>query len=219
MVFLSWLIASFGPAVAQQRLRLQVVVRDEITKKPIPGATLLIAETNAGAQADTARVITINHVPGNLTVYLSAVGYLRSKQTLTLDQAKRVELYLKSRSTDLDEVDIRAVRQDKNIRAVEMGQIQLSMPDLKRMPVVLGEPDILKALTLQAGVTTAGEGAGGFNVRGGRADQNLVLLDGAPLFNTSHLLGFYTNVNSDLVQDMSLSKGAFSAQYGGAGRW
>ncbi len=213
--FLLFLFACYGPALAQQRLRLQVVVRDEATKKPIAGANLLIAETNAGAQADTAGLITLNHAPGNLTVYLSAVGYLRSKQTLTLDRVKLVELFMKSRSTDLDEVDVRAVRQDKNIRAVEMGQIQLSMPDLKRMPVVLGEPDILKALTLQAGVTTAGEGAGGFNVRGGRADQNLVLLDGAPLFNTSHLLGFYTNVNSDLVQDVSLSKGAFSAQYGG----
>ena len=214
-LFFGFLLASILPASAQQRLRLQVLVRDEATKKPVPGASLLIAETNAGAQADTAGLITINHAPGKLTVYLSAVGYLRSKQTLTLNQAKLVELFIKSRSTDLDEVDVRVVRQDKNIRAVEMGQIQLSMSDLKRMPVVLGEPDILKALTLQAGVTTAGEGAGGFNVRGGRADQNLVLLDGAPLFNTSHLLGFYTNVNSDLVQDVSLSKGAFSAQYGG----
>jgi TonB dependent receptor/CarboxypepD_reg-like domain/TonB-dependent Receptor Plug Domain len=214
-LFLGLFVAGMAPALAQQRLRLQVLVRDETTKKPIPGASLIIAETNAGAQADTAGLITINHVPGNLTVYLSAVGYFRRKETITLNQTKQLEFFLKARSTDLDEVDIRAVRQDKNIRAVEMGQIQLSMPDLKRMPVVLGEPDILKALTLQAGVTTAGEGAGGFNVRGGRADQNLVLLDGAPLFNTSHLLGFYTNVNSDIVQDVSLSKGAFSAQYGG----
>ncbi|WP_460980856.1 TonB-dependent receptor [Spirosoma fluminis] len=200
---------------AQQRLRMTVVVRDGVTKKPVPGASLLVGETRAGAQADSAGVITLNHAPGALTVYISAVGYIRGRETIVLDFNKRVEYFLQPRSTDLEEVDVRATREDKNIKTVQMGQIQLSMPELKRMPVVLGEPDILKALALQAGVTTAGEGAGGFNVRGGRADQNLVLVDGAPLFNTSHLLGFYTNINPDLVQDVSLNKGAFSAQYGG----
>lgn len=201
--------------MAQQRLRLSVVVRDGITKKPLPGASLLIAETKLGGRADSAGVISITHPPGVLTAYVSAVGYFRGRETVVLDFNKRVEYYLQPRSTDLDEVDVRAIRKDKNIKDVQMGQIQLSMPELKRMPVVLGEPDILKALALQAGVTTAGEGAGGFNVRGGRADQNLVLVDGAPLFNTSHLLGFYTNINPDMVQDVSLNKGAFSAQYGG----
>ncbi|AUD04775.1 TonB-dependent receptor [Spirosoma pollinicola] len=190
-------------------------MRDGVTKKPIPGASLFIAETKAGAQADSLGVISINHPPGVLTMYVSAVGYFRGRETVVLDFNKRVEYLLQPRSTDLEEVDVRATRKDKNIKDVQMGQIQISMPELKRMPVVLGEPDILKALTLQAGVTTAGEGAGGFNVRGGRSDQNLVLVDGAPLFNTSHLLGFYTNINPDMVQDVSLNKGAFSAQYGG----
>lgn len=214
LLFSLFVIASYS-TVAQQRLRLTVVVRDGVTQKPVPGANLFIAETKTGAQADSAGVISLLHVPGALTVYVSAVGYLRGRETIVLDFNKRVEYRLQPRSTDLEEVDVRATRADKNIKGVQMGQIQLSMPELKRMPVVLGEPDILKALSLQAGVTTAGEGAGGFNVRGGRADQNLVLLDGAPLFNTSHLLGFYTNVNPDLVQDVSLNKGAFSAQYGG----
>lgn len=211
----SCLLALCSSAIAQQGLRLSVVVRDGVTKKPIPGASLFVAETKAGARADSLGVISITHPPGALTLYVSAVGYIRGREAIVLDFPKRVEYLLQPRSTDLDEVDVRATREDKNIKAVQMGQIQLSMPDLKRMPVVLGEPDILKALTLQAGVTTAGEGAGGFNVRGGRADQNLVLVDGAPLFNTSHLLGFYTNINPDMVQDVSLNKGAFSAQYGG----
>ncbi|GAB3022557.1 TonB-dependent receptor [Spirosoma pulveris] len=201
--------------MAQQRLRLSVIVRDGITKKPVPGASIFIAETKLGGRADSAGVILMTHPPGLLTAYVSAVGYFRGRETIVLDFNKRVEYYLQPRSTELDEVDVRALRKDKNIKDVQMGQIQLSMPELKRMPVVLGEPDILKALALQAGVTTAGEGAGGFNVRGGRADQNLVLVDGAPLFNTSHLLGFYTNINPDMVQDVSLNKGAFSAQYGG----
>ena len=200
---------------AQQRFRLSVVVRDGATKKPIPGASLFVAETRISARADSTGLIALNHPPGLLTMYVSAVGYLQGRETIVLDFPKRVEYYLQPRSTDLDEVDVRATREDRNIKTVQMGQIQLSMPELKRMPVVLGEPDILKALTLQAGVTTAGEGAGGFNVRGGRADQNLVLVDGAPLFNTNHLLGFYTNINPDMVQDVSLNKGAFSAQYGG----
>ncbi|WP_460968026.1 TonB-dependent receptor [Spirosoma migulaei] len=209
------LLAFRSSVVAQQRLRLTVIVRDGVTKKPIPGASLLVAETKAGARADSAGVIALAHPPGALTIYVSAVGYFRGRETVVLDFNKRVDYFLQPRSTDLEEVDVRATRKDKNIKDVQMGQIQISMPELKRMPVVLGEPDILKALTLQSGVTTAGEGAGGFNVRGGRADQNLVLVDGAPLFNTSHLLGFYTNINPDMVQDVSLNKGAFSAQYGG----
>lgn len=213
LLFLCCMIGS--TVLGQQRLRLTLVVRDGATKKPVVGASLFIAETKMGGRADTAGVITLNHPPGKLTLYVSAVGYLSGREILVLDYNKRVEFYLQPRSTDLEEVDVRAQREDKNVKSVQMGQIQISMPELKRMPVVLGEPDILKALTLQAGVTTAGEGAGGFNVRGGRADQNLVLLDGAPLFNTSHLLGFYTNVNPDMVQDVSLSKGAFSPQYGG----
>ena len=215
LLYLFSLLALCPSAFAQQRLRLSVIVRDGVTKKPIPGASLFIAETKAGARADSVGVISINHPPGALTLYVSAVGYIRGREEIVLNFPKRVEYFLQPRSTDLDEVDVRATREDKNIRDVQMGQIQLSMPELKRMPVVLGEPDILKALTLQSGVTTAGEGAGGFNVRGGRADQNLVLVDGAPLFNTSHLLGFYTNINPDMVQDVSLNKGAFSAQYGG----
>ncbi len=215
VLFLFTSVVLHSSVFAQQRLRLSVLVRDGVTKKPIPGASLFIAETKAGAQADSAGLVSLSHPPGVLTIYVSAVGYLRGRETIVLDFNKRVEYFLQPRSTDLEEVDVRATREDKNIKTVQMGQIQLNMPDLKRMPVVLGEADILKALTLQAGVTTAGEGAGGFNVRGGRADQNLVLVDGAPLFNTSHLLGFYTNVNPDLVQDVSLSKGAYSAQYGG----
>ncbi|WP_077133990.1 TonB-dependent receptor [Spirosoma montaniterrae] len=212
ILFLLFIIQSH----AQQRLRLIATVRDAVTKKPLPGASLLVAETQLGARADSLGVILLSHPPGTLTVYISCVGYLRNRQTTVLStNNKQVEYMLQPRSTNLDEVDVKAVREDANVRSVQMGQIQLSMPELKRMPVVLGEPDILKALTLQAGVTTAGEGAGGFNVRGGRADQNLVLLDGAPLFNTNHLLGFYSNVNPDMVQDVNLSKGAFSAQYGG----
>ncbi|UFH56562.1 TonB-dependent receptor domain-containing protein [Spirosoma sp. KNUC1025] len=215
VLFLFTSYAFSSSVLAQQRLRLSVLVRDGVTKKPIPGASLLIAETKMGARADSTGLISLNHPPGVLTMYVSALGYFRGRETVTLNFAKRVEYFLQPRSTDLEEVDVRAAREDKNIKSVQMGEIQLSMPELKRMPVVLGEPDILKALALQAGVTTAGEGAGGFNVRGGRADQNLVLVDGAPLFNTSHLLGFYTNINPDLVQDVSLNKGAYSAQYGG----
>jgi hypothetical protein len=79
---------------------------------------------------------------------------------------------------------------------------------IKRAPLLFGEADIIKALVLQPGVTTTGEGAGGYNVRGGNADQNLVLLDGAPLFNTSHLLGFYTSISPDVVEDITLYKEA-----------
>lgn len=104
---------------------------------------------------------------------------------------------------------------DANVRSSDMGVTTLDIKTLKNIPVVFGETDIIKALTLQPGVTTVGEGAAGFNVRGGRTDQNLVLLDGAPLFNTSHLLGFLSSVNADAVQKVTLYKGDIPAAYGG----
>jgi hypothetical protein len=100
-------------------------------------------------------------------------------------------------------------------KVVEMNTIKINPDLIKKTPLLLGEADIIKALMLQPGVTTIGEGAGSFNERGGNADQNLVLLDGAPLFNTSHLLGFYTSVSPDAIQDITLYKGGMPASYGG----
>src|SRR5205823_2540611 len=125
-----------------------------------------------------------------------------------------VELEKRADAT-LDEVVVNATKENSKVKTTEMSTIKINPELIKRSPLILGEADIIKALTLQPGITTAGEGAGGFNVRGGYEDQNLVLIDDAPLFNTSHLLGFFTSVSPDAIQDVTLYKGSMPAEYGG----
>ena len=115
----------------------------------------------------------------------------------------------------MDEVVVNAYKENSKVKTVAMNIVKINPELIKRSRLLFGEADIIKALILQPDVTSTGEGAGGFNVRGGNADQNLVLLDGAPLFNTSHLLGFYTSVSPDTVQDVTLYKGGMPSEYGG----
>ncbi len=151
------------------------------------------------------------------TIIISAIGFKNTTTTVDLlhnDQFLDLVLDKKADAT-LDEVVVNSTKEISRVRSVEMNVVRINPELIKRSPLILGEADIIKALTLQPGITTAGEGAGGFNVRGGNADQNLVLVDGSPLFNTSHLLGFFTSVSPDEIQDVTLYKGGMPAQYGG----
>ena len=155
-------------------------------------------------------------LPGLYNLTFSAVGYYPRNRYADLSRADEIlDVTLNPDTRQLDEVSVTGRAPDANVSATQMGVVKLDMKNLRNIPVVFGEVDVLKALALQPGVSTVGEGAGGFNVRGGRTDQNLVLLDGAPLFNTSHLLGLLSNLNADAIQDVTLFKGGIPASYGG----
>ncbi|WP_234733604.1 TonB-dependent receptor [Tellurirhabdus bombi] len=202
-------------AKAQQRVTLSGTIFRADTTLPLPGASIQVIGVGAGTTTDETGHFSLTLPSGSHDLDITSVGFRRLRHHVVVMNNKTITLRLIPQTFDLEELQVRKRTEDENVRSVTMGLIQLNIQQLKKMPVVLGEPDILKAITLQAGVSTAGEGTGGFNVRGGRTDQNLVLLDGAPLFNTSHLLGFYSNINSDAVQDVELYKGSFQAQYGG----
>ncbi|MRS64848.1 TonB-dependent receptor [Larkinella terrae] len=210
----AFLFLSLQQLIAQ-RVTLSGTVMRADTALPVVGASMFVVESGAGLTTDEQGRFSFSLRPGSYHIQLSAVGFKSERPFIVVNANRTAVFKLISQTFELDEVQVRDRRADQNVKDVRMSQIQLDVRQLKKMPAVLGEPDILKALTLQAGVSTAGEGAGGFNVRGGRTDQNLVLLDGAPMYNTSHLLGFYTNISSDVVQDVNLYKGSFSSQYGG----
>jgi len=132
---------------------------------------------------------------------------LNSNQTLSLEIGEE--------GKELEEVVISSEREDKNIKSMEMSVAKLDIKQIQKMPALLGEVDIIKSIQLLPGVTTVGEGASGFNVRGGNIDQNLVLMDEAPVYNSSHLFGFFSIFNPDAVKDVKLIKGGIPAQYGG----
>lgn len=206
-----------GPLAWGQRFTLEGRVFDATTQVPIQNASVLVRVIEVTVKTDSLGrfKLTLGGKAMHALV-ITAEGYRTAYYpNVVLMGDGNMEVPLKTFAQDLDEVTVRERKADQNVRDVRMGTVQLNIQKLKRIPVVLGEPDILKALTLQPGVSTVGEGAGGLNVRGGRTDQNLVLLDGAPLFNTSHLLGFFANVNPDVVQSVTLYKGGIPAMYGG----
>ena len=153
--------------------------------------------------------------PGNYTFIVSYIGYDDLIEKINLQSTQSVKWTLQQKSQNLEEVKIVAKKEDENITQTTMGIEKINMKDIAKLPVLFGEKDILKTIQLLPGVKSAGEGNSGFYVRGGTADQNLVLLDEAPVYNASHLLGFFSTFNSDAIKDAVLIKGNTPAQYGG----
>ncbi|GAB2783488.1 TonB-dependent receptor [Rhabdobacter roseus] len=199
-----------------QQAAVQGLVTDLSTQQPLPDVTVLVRQHNFATRTDSSGYFRFDLPPGEYYLAFSAVGYTSQvRAVMVRTQPVRLEVVLHKDIRQLDVVTITDKKPDQNVTAAQMGVVKLDVKNLKNIPVVFGEVDVLKALMLQPGVGTVGEGTSGFNVRGGRTDQNLVLLDGAPLFNTSHLLGFLSNINADLTQDVTLYKGHVPAAYGG----
>ncbi len=199
-----------------QQIEINGVVRDFDNKQPIAGASIFIKAIKKGTTAGDSGKFTITIPINSYELTCSASGYKSaSKMIYPLDETHVVIDLKKKPPIELPEVVIGSRSPDANVSDMKMSTVNINVAELRRTPMVAGEADLIKALTLQNGITTAGEGANGFNVRGGNVDQNLVLLDGAPIFNTSHLLGFYSVVSADAVQNFTLYKGTMPASYGG----
>ncbi|HMC86257.1 MAG TPA: TonB-dependent receptor, partial [Chitinophagaceae bacterium] len=204
-------------AIAQNNFTIEGRVVDLDTKQPLKNVSVIVRQTKTGTTTNDSGYFKLKLYSPDQTIVFSFVGYVHNTRELHLMESnKPINIELKKKANEqLDEVVINAYKQSSKVKSVEMNVIKINPELIKRSPLVFGEADIIKALVLQPGVTTTGEGAGGFNVRGGNADQNLVLIDGAPLFSTSHLLGFYTSVSTDAVQDITLYKGGMPSEYGG----
>ncbi|MEP6748373.1 MAG: TonB-dependent receptor [Bacteroidota bacterium] len=203
--------------VAQNNLKVEGRVIDLDTKQPIKNVSVIVRQTKAGTTTNDSGYFKLQLYSPDQAIVFSFVGYVHStREVHLLEDNKFFTIELKKKANEqLDEVVINAYKQNSKVNSVEMNIVKINPELIKRSPLLFGEADIIKALILQPGVTTTGEGAGGFNVRGGTTDQNLVLVDGAPLFSTSHLLGFYTSVSTDAVQDVTLYKGGMPSAYGG----
>lgn len=204
---------------AQERRTISGTVRDGKNGELVIGATIKVEEDpSINITANEYGFYSLSLPQGNYTIAVAYGGYENYRQTVQLDQNVKLDLILseqKEKVSQIEEVVISAVKKDKNLTSAQMGTETLSIKSIEKLPVLFGEKDVLKTIQLLPGIKSNGEGSSGFSVRGGATDQNLILLDEAPVYNASHLLGFFSTFNSDALKDASIIKGNSPAQYGG----
>ena len=213
--FLICLAGNFGPIIAQSTVVVSGSVRDKQTGESLIKAVVRIQELpNAGIISNEYGFYSLTLPKGNYSVVVSQVGYETLVQKIKLDSSQTINFSLQTKNV-LKEVVVESSRKNDNLTKAQMGTETINMAAISKVPVIFGEKDILKTIQLLPGVKSAGEGNSGFFVRGGGADQNLILLDEAPVYNATHLLGFFSTFNSDAIKDATIIKGNSASQYGG----
>lgn len=211
--FLCLLTTAVG--FSQNKFSLSGIITDSTTSETLIGVSVSVKEAGISTVTNQYGFYSLSLPQGDYSLEVSYIGYAVLREAVALNQNTRKNIALQSSDVLIEEVVITGNSKAVNIRKPEMSVSQLRIEEIKKSPVVLGEVDILKSILNLPGVTNAGEGASGFNVRGGAADQNLVLLDEATLFSSSHLFGFFSVFNSDAIKDLKLYKGGIPSRYGG----
>lgn len=211
-----WFLLLSTAISAQQNVTVSGTIKDDATGELLIGAVVKVAEIpTAGVVTNEYGFYSLTIPSGNYTLLVTYIGYKEQKQTLALKESVRLDWSLVENRKELSEVVVSSVKKNRNITSAVMGTETLDMKSISKLPVLFGEKDVMKSIQLLPGVKSSGEGNTGFSVRGGATDQNLILLDEAPVYNASHLLGFFSTFNSDALKDASIIKGNSPAQYGG----
>ncbi|WP_296635499.1 TonB-dependent receptor [Polaribacter sp.] len=200
---------------SQEKITISGTVYENTSNETLIGVSVYIPELNAGTSTNEYGFYSLTLPKGKYTVQISYLGFITIKEQIKLITNITKNFKLNEEAESLGEIVIQSDIEKLNVRTPQMSVNKLSSATIKKIPVVLGEADIIKSLLLFPGVTSAGEGASGFNVRGGAADQNLILLDEAIVFNSSHLFGFFSVFNPDVIKDVKLYKGGIPAKFGG----
>ena len=200
-------------ATAQTKFTINGYVKDSLTGESVIGATVAVDGRSVLSNQYGFYSLTLDS--GSYELLVSHASYLSFSQRVQLTENLEQTVFLLPRTAAMNEVVVFSRRRDVNVRNAQMGKIDLSINQIRNVPALLGEVDILKAIQLLPGVRNAGEGNAGFYVRGGGPDQNLIMLDDAVVYNTGHLFGFFSVFNSDAIKNTSLIKGGMPAQYGG----
>lgn len=209
------LLITGSTLTAQNKFTVSGTITDAKSGENLIGATVYIAETTLGGSSNSYGFYSLTVPEGNLVLVCSYIGYEELKTEIRLTEDIYLNLVLNPKTTQLKEVVVKAEKTDQNLTSVEVGVEKLDVASIAKIPVLLGEKDVLKTIQLMPGISTISEGSTGFSVRGGSADQNLILLDEAPVYSASHLLGFFSVFNSDAIKDVSVYKGGIPANFGG----
>jgi len=208
-------VFSVSTLYSQEKFTLSGTVSDQRSNETLIGVTVVITELKTGTTTNEYGFYSISLPKGTYTLEISYIGFETITSTIILDKNIRNNVSMKESVQLLNEVVLTDRKVRTEIRKPEMSVNKLTIQEIKQLPVLLGEVDIIKSLLTLPGVTSAGEGQSGFNVRGGGADENLILLDEATIYNSSHLFGLFSVFNPDAIKDLKLYKGGIPARFGG----
>jgi len=199
---------------AQNKYTISGFIKDESGEELI-GATIYVPQLKSGTVTNVYGFYSLTIPSGEYQVDYSYIGYETNNKKVALNKNIKMDVVLVESTKTIDEVVVVAERKNEHVVKTEMSTVKLQAKEIKKIPALMGEIDVIKALQLLPGVQSTGEGFSGFNVRGGSPDQNLILFDEATVYNASHLMGFFSVFNNDAVKDLKLYKGDIPAQYGG----
>lgn len=200
---------------AQVRFSVSGYVKDAQTGEALIGATIIVRGLTTGTATNSYGYYTLSLPRGDYTIAATYLGYQTETKPIQVVKDIRLDLELKTNTQEIQEVVVSRERGNSNVQRAEMSLIKLEMKNIKQIPALMGEVDVIKAIQLLPGVQSTAEGGSGFSVRGGAADQNLILLDEATVYNASHLMGFFSVFNNDAIKDIKLYKGDMPASFGG----
>ncbi|NSL91126.1 TonB-dependent receptor [Chitinophaga sp. Mgbs1] len=215
MSLLVIILAAHSTMAQQQRYTVSGYVKDKQNGESLVGISIGKPGTAVGTVTNQYGFYSLTLPAGEHELQFSFMGYAPFKTTVNLNTNKTLDVKLESSSSQLNEVTISGQKQERSVNTLNTSINRLDIAQMKKMPTFMGEVDVLRSIQTLPGVTTVGEGAAGFNVRGGNSDENLILLDEAPVYNSTHMLGFFSVFNPDAVKSLNLIKGGFPAEYGG----
>ena len=201
--------------LGQSKYTISGQMRDASTGEDLLYSSVIVKENTKGCITNEYGFYSISLPNGIYTVKFSYMGYKTIIKKIKLHKDVKINVELEKSNKQLSEIKVRGKAVDANVTRNEIGTMSIKIEDAKELPVLLGEQDIIKTMQLMPGVSSSGEGGSGYHVRGGSIGQNLILLDEAPVYNASHLLGFFSVFNSDAIKDMKIYKGGTPAKYGG----
>jgi CarboxypepD_reg-like domain/TonB-dependent Receptor Plug Domain len=200
---------------SQESFLITGTIRDSLTNEPLIGATIHNPNGMTGITSDVQGTFSLKVPGGDITLEASYIGYTTKTVRLSVHKNLRIDFRLSEKITETREVIITARNPSENTESSKTGFIELTGKEMEKLPSLMGEPDLIRALQYSPGVQNAGDGNSGFYVRGGNVDQNLILLDNAVVYNPSHVLGFFSVFNTDIISSAALIKSGIPSNYGG----
>lgn len=212
-ILLLFLLISFSGYA--ETVTLSGFLKDKANGEALIGATVFIPELKTGVITNPYGFYSMSIPEGTYSVQFSFVGYQTQSPRIALTESKQLNVQLDEDLEQIDEVLITGEKKNRNVENLQMSMEKVQVKMIKKLPSFMGEVDIIKSITLLPGIQNGGEGSSGLYVRGGGPDENLMILDEAPVYNASHLMGFFSVFNSDAIKDVQVYKGGIPAEYGG----